>query len=141
MTPTISITLFLIFTFLSSVHIYWGLGGKWVGESVFPTKDDNIKPQMPGPLPTFIVAVGLFAIGLFILLKGGFFRFTIPALLDQYGLWIIAGIFLIRAIGEFNYVGFFKKIRHTKFGINDTKYYSPLCLFIGLMIIIMALDK
>jgi hypothetical protein len=45
----------------------------------------------------------------------------------------------LRAIGDFNYVGFFKKIKHTKFGKNDTKYFSPLCLTIGVLTIILEL--
>lgn len=141
MTILISILLFLIFAFLSSLHFYWGFGGRWGSQAVFPTKDDNSKPQMPGVFPTFVVAFGLLVIGLFILQKGAFLNFTIPLWIDQYGLGIIAVIFIVRAIGEFNYVGFFKKIKHTKFGKNDTKYYSPLCLTIGILTIILILNK
>ncbi len=87
------------------------------------------------------MALGLLGIGLFILIKSGFILFNIPLWLDNYGLWIIAGIFILRAIGEFNYVGFFKKIKQTKFGQNDTKYYSPLCLTIGILTLLMELKK
>jgi hypothetical protein len=87
------------------------------------------------------VALGLLGIGLFILIKSGFILFNIPLWLDNYGLWIIAGIFILRAIGEFNYVGFFKKIKQTKFGQNDAKYYSPLCLTIGILTLLMELKK
>lgn len=141
MTTIISILLFLVFLFLSAIHFYWGVGGRWGSQTIFPTKDDNKKPKMPGIIPTFIVALGLLAIGLFILQKAKFFNFPIPSRLDKYGLWIIASIFIVRAIGEFNYVGFFKKIKHTKFGQNDTKYYSPLCLTIGILTVIMELNK
>jgi hypothetical protein len=54
-------------------------------------------------------------------------------ILRKYGIWAIIVIFLVRAIGDFRYVGFFKKYRNTKFGKNDTKYYSPLCLLIGIL--------
>lgn len=141
MTILISIILSLVFAFLSAIHFYWGFGGRWGSQAVFPTKNDSIKSNLPGTTPTIIVAFCLLAIGLFILLKANFFNFPIPSWLDKYGLWIIAGIFIVRAIGEFNYVGFFKKIKHTKFGQNDTKYYSPLCLTIGIMTIIMELNK
>jgi hypothetical protein len=57
------------------------------------------------------------------------------------GLWLIAGVFMLRAIGEFKYVGFFKKVRKTAFGLNDTKFYSPLCLLIGLLMMIIQLNK
>lgn len=97
--------------------------------------------MMPGLLPTFIVAFGLLGFGLFILVKSGLINFNFPMWLDNYGLWIIASVFILRAIGEFNYVGFFKKIKHKKFGQNDTKFYSPLCLTIGILTIIIALNK
>jgi len=141
MATIIGILLFLVFLFLSVIHFYWGLGGRWASEAVFPTKDEGIKPQKPGIIPTFIVAFGLLAIGIFILIQSEFFYFSIPTWLDNYGLWIIAGIFVLRAIGDFNYVGFFKKIKHTKFGQKDTKYYSPLCLAIGILMIILELNK
>ena len=56
-----------------------------------------------------------------------------PTWLQDYGLYVVASIFLIRAIGDFNYVGFFKKVTTTEFAINDTKYFSPLCLFLGVV--------
>lgn len=141
MTTVISVLLFLVFAFLSAIHFYWALGGRWGSQAVFPSKDDNVKPKMPGILPTLIVAFGLLIIGLFILNQAGFLNFSIPLGLNKFGLWIIAGVFILRAVGDFNYVGFFKKIKQTKFGINDTKYYSPLCLTIGILTIIIELNK
>jgi hypothetical protein len=34
-------------------------------------------------------------------------------------------------MGEFNYVGFFKKVKDTEFAKWDTKLFSPLCLLIS----------
>lgn len=141
MLSIISFLVFLIFIFLSSIHFYWCFGGHWGSRSVFPTKDDDTKPNMPGFLPTFTVAVGLLALAIFILIKGGFLEISLPLWLNKYGLRSLAIIFIIRAIGEFNYVGFFKKIKQTKFGKNDTKYFSPLCLLIGILMIIMELQS
>ena len=141
MTVLISIILFLVFAFLSAIHFYWGFGGRRGSQVVFPTKDNSKKPNMPGLVPTFIVAFGLLTIGLFILVNASFLNFPVPSWLNKYGLWIIAGIFIVRAIGDFNYVGFFKKIKQIRFGQNDTKYYSPLCLTIGILTIIMILNK
>ncbi len=139
MTALISIALFLVFLFLSGIHFYWGLGGKWGSQAVFPTINSDTKPIIPGKIPTFVVAFGLLAMGLFILQKANFYHFSIPSWLDQYGLWAIATIFILRAIGDFKYLGFFKKIKETAFGINDSKYYSPLCLSIGILILILIL--
>lgn len=130
--------------FLSALHIYWGFGGEWANGAVIPTKEDNIKAMMPGVVPTFTVALGLLGFGFVIMLNIVELDFEIPTWLDtirKYGLWVITGIFILRAIGEFKYVGFFKKYKHTKFGQNDTKYYSPLCLTIGILTLILELNK
>jgi hypothetical protein len=47
-------------------------------------------------------------------------------------------LFILRAIGDFKYLGFFKKIKNTKFGQNDTKYFAPLCLIIGILTLLVA---
>lgn len=141
MLSVISILLFLVFLFLSGIHFYWALGGRWGSAAVYPTIDDAIKPQMPGVVPTLIVAVGFLFMGLFILLKAEFIAVSIPLWISSYGLWILAAIFTIRAIGDFKYAGFFKKIKHTEFGKYDTKYYSPLCVLLVVLILILELNE
>ena len=135
MAVIIASTLFMIFLFLSGIHFYWAFGGKWGSGAVIPTKDESHPVMNPGIIATLIVAFGLLAFGLFPLIIIDVIHFILPGWLEKSGLWIIAGIFGIRAIGEFNYVGFFKKYKHTKFSKNDTKYYSPLCLIISLLTI------
>lgn len=134
MSQILALFLFVIFLFLSSLHFYWALGGKWGSGTVLPTKSDanNQKALNPGIVPTLIVAFGLLAFGLFPLIITDMIPFELPHWLEKSGLWILAGIFGLRAIGDFRYVGFFKKHKNTKFGRNDTKYYSPLCLLICL---------
>jgi hypothetical protein len=36
-----------------------------------------------------------------------------------------------RAVGEFKYVGFFKRVRGSRFATLDTWIYSPLCLLLA----------
>jgi len=132
--------LFLIFLFISAIHFYWAFGGTWGSDSVLPTKENNVKALNPSILSTLIVALGVLFFGLFIIVKSGLLEFNLPNWLNKYGLWVIASIFIIRAIGDFNYVGFFKKIKHTKFGKSDTKYFSPLCLLIGILTLILELN-
>ena len=38
---------------------------------------------------------------------------------------------LARAIGEFKYVGFFKRVRGSRFATLDTFVFSPLCLLLS----------
>lgn len=141
MITLVSIFLSLAFLLLSALHLYWGFGGKWGKDAAIPTRADNSRVFSPGSLATFLVGIGLLAIGIFILVKAKFITISIPYFLDKFGLWIIGLLFIGRAVGEFNYVGFFKKIRSTKFGQNDTKYFSPLCMIIGILTIILAINR
>lgn len=140
MTTILSIVLFSIFLVISLIHFYWAFGGKWGSDAVLPTKEDN-KTRMfePTMWSTIIVAFVFLGFGLIVLPPDG--DKGTPLWLDAYGIWIIGGIFALRAIGDFNYVGFFKKIKQTKFAVNDTKYFSPLCLIIAILILILELNK
>jgi glucan phosphoethanolaminetransferase (alkaline phosphatase superfamily) len=142
MVTIIATILLLIFLFLAAIHFYWVFGGQWGKDAVIPTNEHHIKVLKPGPLSTFIVAVGLLIFGVVVWIAAMGASFDSLVWLHKiahYGLWIIAGIFFLRAMGDFRYVGFFKKHKQTKFGMNDTKYYSPLCLTISLLTIILAL--
>jgi len=53
--------------------------------------------------------------------------------------WVLAALFLIRAVGEFRYVGFFKSVRDTRFATWDSWLFSPLCLLIAVLCAIPGL--
>lgn len=46
--------------------------------------------------------------------------------------------FIVRAIGDFKYVGFFKKIYNSSFASLDTRYFSPLILVLGISYALLA---
>jgi hypothetical protein len=74
------------------------------------------------------------------LIKSGLTDIQIPSW-ATYGYWFIPSVFILRAIGEFNYVGFFKKIKHTEFAKADSKIFSPLSLGIGAVGLLIQLMK
>ena len=43
-----------------------------------------------------------------------------------------------RAVGEFKYVGFFKRVRGSKFARLDTLVYSPLCVALAFGVAFVA---
>ncbi len=133
----ISILLVLIFAFLTIIHVYWAIGGRWGSSAVIPTKTDTKKAIQPGPAASIVVALGLAALGSIVAWKATWLDLNLPYYIESFAMIFIAIIFLIRAVGDFKYVGFFKKIRNTHFAKNDTKYFSPLCLLIGFMALAM----
>ena len=140
-TTILSFLLFLVFAILSLFHWYWLFGGQWGLDSVIPTKEDlSNLPAIP-KFATLVVAVGLGIFGISYLLKTGLINVQIPNWVHVYVHWFIPSIFILRAIGEFNYVGLFKKVRNTKFAKADTRIFVPLCLFIGIIGTLIQLLK
>jgi len=135
------IILFIIFIFLSILHFYWGLGGRWGADAAIPTKVDSEKVLNPKMPECFFVGFVLLCFAVFSLARATVLFSFLPGWLLKYGLWAIVIIFLFRAIGEFKYVGFFKKIKSTTFGQLDTKYFSPLCLLIAVLALLLLLLK
>lgn len=138
----------IIFLAIAGLHFYWAIGaffGKKMVEATSVLPETNGKPLfVPSAFATLVVAIGLliFAkISSYSIID--FLNFTA---VNKYGNLAIAIIFFLRAIGDFKYVGFFKKkINGSKitssFAQNDTKYYSPLCLFIAAMAIVIYLNQ
>jgi hypothetical protein len=96
-----------------------------------PTVDG--KPLFtPSKRSTLLVAAVL---GLFAVLVAATADFIPSGVSPRVLSWLSYGLalgLLARAIGEFRYVGFFKRVRGTKFAKLDTMVYSPLCLLLAL---------
>lgn len=121
----------VIFVLISLLHVYWAFGGKWALDAAIPkTKEGSTDNFSPGPIATLIVAFGLLLFALVHASVLGIIS-SFEANYLNIALTIIAIIFALRAIGEFNYVGLFKKQKEGKFAECDTRYYIPLCVLIS----------
>lgn len=128
----------LIFLTLSLLHVYWAFGGRWGWESTLPTKENGEFLFRPGLTPTVVVAAGLFFFGLVTVGNLDLFAAWIPVIFFHYATWLVALVFALRAVGDFNYVGFFKKVTRTKFATNDSRIYSPLCVVLSLISVLIG---
>jgi hypothetical protein len=135
----IDLVLAIVFLSLAAIHVYWAFGGKGAAAATVPSNLNNKPIISPGPVDCMVVALGLLGFCVFVLIRSGILLIGLPGWLLNYGLWAIAALFLLRAMGEFKYVGFFKKIKSTQFGQMDTKYYSPLCLLIAVLAVILEI--
>ncbi|MGI9550726.1 MAG: DUF3995 domain-containing protein [Aurantibacter sp.] len=128
----IGVTMFLIILALSILHFYWLLGGKWGFDNALPKSLNGERLLNPKKGSTALVGLILLSFALYFLnrvLNYG----QLPAWIDQVAGWGIPIVFLLRAVGDFNYIGFFKKVKKTAFGRLDSRYYSPLCLLLALI--------
>jgi len=126
---------YIVLIVIACMHFYWALGYKWGLDKTFPT-DIKRKSLSPHPMPELVgilkpltVLVGIVMIGFayvaYMLSQGNHHDYI------AYMGWVIGIIFVLRAVGDFNIVGVFKKIKGTVFSTYDTYLYIPLCLFIG----------
>jgi len=130
-------TLTTIFFVLAIIHFYWALGGQWGFENALPTNEQGIKILNPKTIDSIIVGIVLLIFGLFYLFSFNSLKNKLLIIIRNIGLWVIPIIFVVRAMGDFKYVGFFKQIDGTVFADMDTKFYSPMCLVIGLVGILL----
>ncbi|MFK5982896.1 MAG: DUF3995 domain-containing protein [Flavobacteriaceae bacterium] len=137
----LSILLSLILIGLGMIHFNWVIGGKFGFSESLPTKENGDRVLNPKKMDSAIVGIGLTAFGILYVFKSGLIEYNLPEWIMKYGSWIIPAIFLLRAIGEFKYVGFFKSVKNTDFGKLDTKLFSPLCLIIATFGIVIELMK
>ena len=125
-----AIALATVLAFLSGLHIYWVLGGRWGWGAAIPQVDG--RPAFtPSRFATLLVALGLAAAAVLPLVRAGTLPFPVPPRLSQWSTVLLALIFFIRAVGDFRRVGFFKRVRGTPFAIWDTRLFSPLCLLLA----------
>ncbi len=76
--------------------------------------------------------------GYVVLVRGGQVSSPLTPWLARSATGVIGALFVLRAIGEFRLVGFFKRVRGTAFARWDTALFSPLSLAIGLAALWLA---
>ena len=133
MITVFSLLLSLIFPVLAIIHFNWFFGGAFGFEVSLPTKESGERVLNPKKIDSVIVGLALLAFCCFYFYKSGITALFLPHWIMEYTSWIISFLFFIRAIGDFKYVGFFKKVKQTTFGEMDTTYFSPLCLVISMV--------
>ncbi|WP_052475084.1 DUF3995 domain-containing protein [Bacillus badius] len=129
----------LVFIIIGMLHVFWAFGGSWGVNAALPTKDDSKLPVLqPRMLGTLFIGLLCFFASILLLVQIDLFVVIKSSSLSKW-LCIAGGIvFLLRAIGEGKYVGFFKKIKHTRFAKQDTVFYSPLCVWISLIFLLAS---
>jgi hypothetical protein len=130
----LGIVLAVIFALLSLLHVYWAVGGRFARGAAIPTAAAGSGARLlhPSPFGTLLVAAAFFAAVLVVLGRVKILGAVVPVWIFSAGTWAIALLFLLRAIGDFRYVGFFKSVSGTTFARWDTILFSPLCLFVAL---------
>ena len=135
------ISAIILFFILGVIHFYWALGGKTGVDKAIPTVD-GIPTIQPSPFLTSLVGIALISIGCLAYLLW-FFELNSLSFGNYiiYLGWVLSGVFIIRSIGDFKVIGFFKRIKSSEFAKYDSIFYSPLCLILGAFFAYLAYNK
>ena len=123
----LAVALIAIFALLASIHVYWAAGGRFGKAAAIPELRGS-PSFVPGRFATLLVACALFACAGLIGAATGFIDAPVPAAAIRWGCFALALLLLLRAIGDFRLVGFFKTVRGSRFAWLDSALYSPLCV-------------
>lgn len=128
----------VLFLILCGAHFYWTAGGKR-GLHVTVPSIDNKFIFTPPAVVTFVIGFA-FLLGAFVFLgRMGIISPLNPKPVYQWFPWFYAVIFLARAVGDFRFVGIFKKLKSTTFAYLDSILYIPVSLVLALCCSIIGL--
>ena len=133
----LAILLISVFVFLASVHVYWAFGGRIAMVAAIPELR-GAPSFVPGRIATLLVASSLFSCAALVGAASGFIDAPVPAVAIQWSCFGLALLLLLRAIGDFRLVGFFKTVRGSRFAWLDSALYSPLCLALAVGVFLVS---
>jgi hypothetical protein len=116
---------------IAILHGYWAGSGS-AGSGLAVLKKNGVPVFKPGPVGTGLVAVALMLAAAIVIGRLGYWRLPYQDAWLRTACWMLAAVFILRAIGDFRFVGFFKRGHDSPFARWDTAAYSPLCLLLGL---------
>ncbi|HWW19160.1 MAG TPA: DUF3995 domain-containing protein [Steroidobacteraceae bacterium] len=127
MNPLLPLSVSLIFVVLALWHFYMASRPSQTVSGAVPSAGG--KPLfVPGRVATVAVGVALLVCAALVAATGGVIPRGLPVRMLSLLSYALAAGLLLRAVGEFKYLGFFKRVRGTRFARLDTLLYSPLCL-------------
>jgi len=137
MPEIIALIVVIVFLGLSLIHAYWAFGGRAGRTAAVP--EVGARPAfVPSALATFAVAVALAFCAVVVAASAGIILSAPPALWSTWLAFALAAVLLARAVGDFRLVGFFKRVRGTRFARLDSLIYAPLCLALAVAIFYVA---
>ena len=126
MAATIALSLFAI----AIVHFYWGLLSL-DGEAVLVPEHEGRPVYTPRNSDFLDVAAALILGCVVVAARGDLLHSPMPTAWTHASTFGVGLVLVARAIGDFRYVGFFKRVRDTEFAEWDTRLFSPVSFLLG----------
>jgi hypothetical protein len=126
----LAVAVCLVFVALAIWHIGMVM---WptLGESAAVPSIEGKPLFVPSRKNTIAVAIALLLFAGLVAATAGVLSVGLPRVALSWLSFGLALGLLARGIGEFKYVGLFKRVRGSRFATLDTWVYSPLCLLLA----------
>ena len=140
MSKPLPLTVCLAFVLLALWHFYMALVPGSGTAGAVPSVDG--RPLFtPSRKATVGVGVALLLFSALVAATAGLISVGLSRKALSWLSFTLAIGLLARAVGEFKYVGFFKRVRGSRFARLDTLLYSPLCLLLAIGVALVALHN
>lgn len=110
---------------LGAVHVYWALGGRRGAVAAIPQRE-TVPLFSPTRAATLTVALLLLGAALLVVARVAYHGDAVPSWALAAAVGTVGTVCALRAVGDFRWVGFFKRHRTGPFARRDTWLYSPL---------------
>jgi len=137
MNTILAITVSIAFVALALWHFRMALSpGNGMSDAV---PSESGKPLfVPSARATVAVGLVLLTFAWLVAATAGLVEVGLPGRVLSWLSYALALGLSARAVGEFRYVGFFKRVRGSRFARFDTLLYSPLCLVLAVGVAFIA---
>ena len=137
MSAALALAVSVVFLLLALWHVWMALHPAAGLGTAVPSAGG--KPLFaPSRTATFAVAVALAACAILVSATGRLIEIGLAQSVLVALSYALALGLLLRAAGDFRYVGFFKRVRGTRFARMDTLVYSPACALLALAVAAVA---
>jgi hypothetical protein len=137
--PVASVIVCATFLVIALWHLYMAWSPAKGANGSVPSLDG--KPLfVPSTRATILVAVMLVLFAGLVAATAGLLQLAVPRATLRWLSYVLAAGLFARAVGDFRFVGFFKRVRGTPFATLDYFLYSPICLLLAAGVSWIAYD-
>lgn len=131
----------LVLLFSAAVHLYWGFGGRWWIENIIPQRNGIAILPTSGPVAVcgfILIAMLLTVAAACVMIHSGLADEPFPSALPfaSLSVKILIAVFILRAVGDFNFCGIFRAPDNTRFAHWDRGIYTPICGVLALLLLL-----
>jgi hypothetical protein len=130
-----------IFFTLALWHFFMALTPASGVSSALPSTVEGRPLFLPSKKTTAAVGVVLLTFAGLVASTAGLVPTVLSPSANRWLSYALAIGLLARAVGDCRYVGFFKRVRASRFAILDTFVYSPLCLMLAVGVAWVSLES